>query len=337
MTASGETRLVLPDAPWLERPRVLPAARNPARVYIETLADSSREVQRAALVALVRLIDPEGRVPGLAWDTFPWQDLRYAHVQYLLGRLRARLDAGELRPATVLRYRAALRRVLREAWRLELLGIEDYHRAIEMEPIRHREMKRGRELSPGEIELLFGACLRDPESARGARDALLLSLLYGGGLRRREAVTARFEDLRGDILLVHGKGRADREVPLAPGTLANLEAWLPVRGRNPGPLLTRLHRGGAPARRDGVVTGMSTQGVAHVCRRRGDEAGLVPFSPHDLRRSVITHLLRRSVDPLLVALLVGHKDPKVTAGYDRRGFDELRRALGVISVPAPRG
>jgi integrase len=68
-------------------------------------------------------------------------------------------------------------------------------------------------------------------------------------------------------------------------------------------------------------------------KRRGDEAGLLPFSPHDLRRTFISNLLDAGVDILIVQRLAGHISPATTARYDKRGEAASRRAMQLIDVP----
>ena len=78
---------------------------------------------------------------------------------------------------------AALRGVLKECWRLGYMTAEDYHRAADVPTIRAQTLPRGRALASGEISALMGACGRDSSPA-GIRDAALIGVLYGAGLRR---------------------------------------------------------------------------------------------------------------------------------------------------------
>lgn len=85
--------------------------------------------------------------------TFDWSVLRYEHTS----ALRALLVAHELAPSTANRHLAALRGVPRECWRLGYrpVDVEDYHRAVDLEPIRGSRLPRGRALEAGEIDRLL--------------------------------------------------------------------------------------------------------------------------------------------------------------------------------------
>jgi integrase/recombinase XerD len=108
---------------------------------------------------------------------FPWHRLRPEHTS----ALRAKL-ADRFAPSTANRHLAALRGVLREAWRCGLISAEDRDRASDVAPIRGERLPRGRALEPGELRQLFDACADG--TALGIRDAATLALLFGAGLRR---------------------------------------------------------------------------------------------------------------------------------------------------------
>jgi integrase len=144
----------------------------------------------------------------------------------------------------------ALRAILRECWRLDLVAGDDYRRAVDLAPIRGAALPRGRALDSGELRALFSACATDSARPRGARDACALALLYGCGLRRTEAVGLDLADVdpeSGAVTVRRGKGRRARLAYLPSGGRAALSAWLAVRGGDPGPLLHPLLKGGGDA------------------------------------------------------------------------------------------
>src|SRR5262245_28405987 len=93
--------------------------------------------------------------------------------------------------------------------------------------------RQGRALAFGELRALFAACAADP-SLRGWRDAAMLTVLCGGGLRRAEVVSLDLADYDNETgtLTVHGKGRKERAVYATNGTHEALAAWLTACGRS---------------------------------------------------------------------------------------------------------
>ena len=174
-------------------------------------------------------------------QTLDWSALRYQHAQAVRTQLTERYA-----PATVNKSLSALRGVLREAWRLGQMAAEDYHRATDLEGVRGQTLPRGRALGTGELKSLLSACSADPSPA-GARDAALLALLYGGGLRRSEAVTLDVDDYDGEtgqLTIRSAKGRKDRTAYATNGAADALDDWLSIRGTEPGSLFRPVNRGG---------------------------------------------------------------------------------------------
>lgn len=307
-----------PD-PGLVLARPVPRDRHPAYVYLARLASGSRRTMADALTVIAALF---GQTP----DSMHWAGLRYQHTQ----AIRAKL-AETRTPGGVNRILAALRGVLKEAWRLGLLDAETFHRAADLPGIRGERLPWGRALSRRELQKLFQVCAKD-QSPAGRRDAALVAVLYGGGLRRSEVVALDLGDYDGattELRVRYGKGHKARLCYATTGTKLALDAWLAVRGEDPGPLFWPADGRGRPL----VNRRMTDQAVLLLLRRRAQQARVQPFTPHDVRRSFISDLLDSGVDMVTVQKLAGHANVQTTARYDRRGEEAKRRAAELLHVP----
>lgn len=325
---------------------------SPADIYLASLAPGSRRTMFAALRAVVEItgwnrvvyVSPRQRSArhGTAWQgaagrgmvwrgeegweqvsSFPWHLLRAEHTSLIREALVARYS-----PATVNKSLAALRRVLAEAWRMGQMSSDDYHRAADVAGIKSERLPAGRSVSGGELRALFGACAPGPA---GQRDAAALAILYGGGLRRAEAVAlelADFDATEASLTVRSGKGRKDRTAHLPTGAVVAIQKWLSSRGEAPGALLTPVDRSGAVH-----VRPMSTQALYARLGHLSEAAGVSHLSPHDLRRSFVSDLLDGGADIALVAGMAGHASVTTTARYDRRPEAAKARAASLLHVP----
>lgn len=313
--------LVLPDPHDQEVSTRLGVNRagtaNPAAVYLARLAPGSRRTMRGALDRIAAIA-----LPGATAKTFPWARLRYEHCQ----AIRAHL-AESSAPSTANKCLAALRGTLKEAWRLQQMTAEDYRRAADVPGVRGTLAPKGRALAGEELAALLRVCMADASPA-GRRDAALIALLYATGLRRAEAAALSLADLgpEGEVLVRTGKGRKARTVYLNAHAASLVTAWREQRGPNAGPLFLAVRRGGHLV----LNRHLTPQSVLDILRRRGNQAGLAPFSPHDLRRTHISDLLDAGVDLVTVQNLAGHANVATTGRYDRRGERAKRKAAAAL-------
>lgn len=301
------------------------AQEHPALVYLARLSKGSQRTMEHALDTIAR-IATDGRADRLS---FPWPALRYQHT----AAIRARL-AERYAPATANKMLAALRGVLKEARRLGQISADDYARAIDVAGIRAERLPRGRALSAGEIAALMTACLNDDTPA-GARDAALLALMRVCGPRRAEIAgvdLADYDRESGALVIRHAKGNKQRIVYVEDSGARNaLDDWLTVRGTAAGPLFIPIDKSGrADLRR------LTTQAIFVILDKRRTQAGVSPFSPHDLRRTFISDLLDAGADIATVQKLAGHSQVETTARYDRRGEQAKRKASALLHVPYRR-
>ncbi len=290
-------------------------------VYIDRLGDGSRRTMRGALDGIAAFLT-DGKSDA---EAYPWATLRYCDSAKVKVELIARY-----KPSTANKALAALRGVLQECWRLGYMSAEDYHAAVDVKTIKSHTLPRGRALASGEIAALMGACGRDSSSA-GSRDAALIAVLYGAGLRRSEAVAldiSDYNDETGELAIRGAKGRKDRLAYATNGSSAALGDWIGVRGRDSGALFCNINKGGRI-----TIRRMTDQAVLHILRKRASEAGVSSFSPHDCRRSFISDLLDAGADISTVQQLAGHSNIQTTARYDRRGEVTKQKAARLLHVP----
>ncbi len=297
-------------------------------LYLANLrSPESRRTQASALGRIAgALLTSSAAFPGDP-AIVPWSSIRRDHVL----ALRSALEA--FAPATQGRYLAALRGVLREAWRERVLSEADYRLAIDAaRPAKGAAPRPGRHVEAEELEALLTTCAADAGPS-GRRDAAMLAVLFHG-LRRAEVVGLDREDFdgrRGRLEVRRGKGGRSRPVWLKNGAADAMAAWLAVRGDESGPLFPAIRKGGH-------MTGerMRPVAVLKMAKKRTAQARMAgaeisEWRPHDARRSFCGGLLGRSVDISKVARLAGHST--VTARYDRRPEAELERACEAVAFP----
>jgi site-specific recombinase XerD len=273
-----------------------------------------------ALDTIARLANDEASA-----YTLPWHQLRHQHTAAIRARLAEQFSA-----ATVNKMLSALRGVLKATWRLGLMNGDDYQRAADIQAVKGKTLPRGRSLEAGELRALFRACARD-EGPCGRRDAALLALLYGAGLRRSEAVGLEVSDYSlktGELRVKSGKGNKDRLVYATNGCARAMDAWLAVRGSEPGSMFVPINKGGRLELRS-----MTDQAIYGMIVKRAAEAGLEHFSPHDLRRTFVGDMLDAGADVSMVQQLAGHANVTTTLRYDRRPEHAKRKAAQLLHVP----
>lgn len=298
----------------------VPSNRHPAAVYLSGLGEGSRRTMRQSLNAIASLLT-NGACDALTLD---WSKLRYHHT----AAVRAALMQG-FAPATANKMLSALRRVLLEAYKLELMDAQHYAKAVDLPTVGGESEPKGRALTQEEIAALLRTC--QSESVMDIRDAAILIVLRGTGVRRRELVNLDLSDFdasTGALLVRKGKRGKSRHVYLPQSALAYVRRWLEVRGDQPGALLCRIRRGGHLQ-----LGRMHPDAIWRILQKRAEWAGLESFSPHDFRRTFCSDLLDAGVDIVTVQKLAGHTSPATTAKYDRRGEETKRQAVQNLPIP----
>src|SRR3989339_263848 len=167
-------------------------------------------------------------------------------------------------------------------------------------------------------DLLDAPDIRNP---RELRNAAMMEIMYGSGLRVSELVSLKLQDINLDanVVRVMGKGSKERMVPF---------------GSHAGNITQKWIKQGRPALLNGISTPylffarggkpMTRQGFWKILKKYGALAKLSKnITPHTLRHSFATHLLEGGADLRSVQTLLGHSDISTTQIYTHISRDYL--------------
>jgi integrase/recombinase XerD len=194
-----------------------------------------------------------------------------------------------------------------------------------MDPTSELPRARGvrhlpRPLKPSEVRRLLESF---PETPLGVRDRAIVEVLYGTGMRRAELAGLTLADVNleaGEILIREGKGRKDRLVPLGMKAREAVLLYLD-HGRR------ELLKGESPA----LFLGASGRPILPESLRvrlkaLGKRLGF-RLTPHVIRHSCATHLLRGHADIRHIQKLLGHRSLQTTERYTRVEISDLKKIV----------
>jgi integrase/recombinase XerC len=306
------------DAPAPVVPRYLEHLRVERRLAARTLA-----VYADALQRLQRQADAAGTVLA---DVQPQQVRRWA----------AQLHAGGLAPRSVA--------LMLSAWR----GLYTWlgrNGDVAANPVAGLRAPKAAKPLPKALAVDQAVALAEHRGEGGdpaleARDACIVELLYGSGLRIAElvgldvqasAAAAGWIDLDAGEAHVLGKGSKRRSVPIGSAARAALGAWLPLRD-------AFVAQKDQPALFVGRnSTRLTASQIRSRLKARALQAGLpTHVHPHMLRHSFASHLLQSSGDLRAVQDLLGHANIATTQVYTKLDFQHLAKVYDAAHPRAKR-
>jgi integrase/recombinase XerD len=192
-------------------------------------------------------------------------------------------------------------------------------------PFKRSEKASLSYLEKAELDALLGAPNQHTE--QGRRDHAVLLFLYNSGARASEATRVTIADLHresagGGFVKLHGKGRKDRSCPLWPKTMA---ALIPLAGNRPGSTSLFVNCRGEPLTRFGIHTLVERHARAAAQQLPSLRAKRV--SPHTIRHTTATHLLRAGVDINTIRAWLGHVSLDTTHVYAETDLAMKAKAL----------
>ena len=333
-------------------PKSLRVTSNPVAHYLAKLeAKNSQATMRSALASVLCVMDRKKPIRSvdaeasryynkLIW-TFPWHELENA---WLVEAMQRMIQVG-YSARTRRRLLVAIRGVLKSCRSLKLIDGEDFFSVFDgIKQPKVDADPQGRRVSDDEIIALLAACDAD-DTPRGIRDAALISIGWQTGLRAQEMADLRLEDWRrkeGQLFIAHGKGGKSRTVEVVGFPRERLEKWLTLRGAAPGHLWYGSDAGGQVMIRDLKAPKVQHGSKLRYQRKsrpivRGDclgpilygrmnQAKLEPLTWHDLRRTMVTDLIK-SHGVGVAKEAAGHKSEVTTLSYNRLDKTEVRNAI----------
>lgn len=178
-------------------------------------------------------------------------------------------------------------------------------------------------LSTEEVDRLEASI--DVSKPEGHRNRAIIEVLFSCGLRVSELVNMKISNIFRDemFLRIMGKGSKERLVPLSPKALQELDDWFDVRCNmkiKPGEEdYVFLNRRGAHLTRTMILI---------MIKRQAIEAGITKtISPHTLRHSFATELLKGGADLRFIQAMLGHEDIGTTEIYTHIDVTTLREEI----------
>ena len=169
--------------------------------------------------------------------------------------------------------------------------------------------------------------VQDEVAAWPERDRVIFELLYGCGIRNAELVGLNLGDIHwaNEAILVRGKGRKERQVPLGDAAAMALRAYLPERearleaaGKQTDALLVNARLKG-----EGRLT---TRSVGRIVKRIAVAQGLpAEVHPHTLRHAFGTHMLEEGADLRAIQEMLGHERLSTTQRYTQLTVGQVQR------------
>jgi integrase len=226
----------------------------------------------------------------------------------LLMEYRTTID--HLSPSTINVRLSAIRKLVGEAKRAGIVGAEEAASLNDVPNVPQRGVRLGNWLTREQAKELLA--VPDRSKLKGKRDYVIIALLVGCALRRRELASLSVEDIqmregRWVIIDLVGKGGRVRTVAVPIWVKQEIDAWMAAAKIEKGHLLRPLSKSGKI-----LAEELGDWAIWSVVEQSSKEIGLEHFGAHDLRRTCAKLCRKNGGDLEQIKFLLGHSSIQTT-------------------------
>jgi integrase len=229
----------------------------------------------------------------------------------LLMEYRTTMD--HLSPSTINVRLSAIRKLVGEAKGNGMISLEEATNLSDIPNVRQKGTRLGNWLTREQAKELLA--VPDRSTLKGKRDYVIIALLVGCALRRRELASLRIDDIqlregRWVIIDLLGKGGRIRTVAVPIWVKQGIEAWLAAAQIDKGSLLR-------PLSKSGKIMGdeLGDWAIWSVVEQSSKQIGIEHFGAHDLRRTCARLCRKSGGDLEQIKFLLGHSSIQTTERY----------------------
>ena len=230
----------------------------------------------------------------------------------LILAFRAAMLDRELGASTINVKLSAIRKLVDEAKRVDVIGAEEASQISDIPNIRQNGTRLGNWLTREQAKELLA--VPDRSTLKGKRDHVILAMLVGCALRRQELAslsidTIQMREGRWVLADLEGKGRRVRTVAVPIWIKQAVDVWTAAAKIETGSLLRAVTKGGK------VKGCLSDWAIWSVVEQSAKQIGIERFGAHDLRRTCAKLCRKAGVDLEQIKFLLGHSSIQTTERY----------------------
>src|ERR1700738_830253 len=224
-----------------------------------------------------------------------------------------RTTMEHLSPSTINVRMSAIRKLVGEARRNGMIGLEEAANLTDVPNVRQKGTRLGNWLTREQAKELLA--VPDRSKLKGKRDYVIIALLVGCALRRRELATLNIEDIqlregRWVIIDLRGKGGRIRTVAVPIWVKQGINAWMIAAKIEDGRLLRPVSKSGKILRDE-----LGDWAIWAVVEESSKQIGIEHFGAHDLRRTCAKLCRKSGGDLEQIKFLLGHSSIQTTERY----------------------